>query len=103
MDFYVGSVVKNPPVKQETQGQSLGWEDPLEKEWQSTPVFLPGESHRQRNLEGYSSWGHKESWEHNFLLSSNLFEIRTTVPSQVPLWCPAHGKVRGSLSLHRLA
>ena len=26
-----------------------------------TPVFLPGESHRQRSLAGYSSWGHKES------------------------------------------
>ena len=27
-----GSVVKNPPAKQEMQVQSLGWEDPLEKE-----------------------------------------------------------------------
>ena len=25
--------------------QSLGQEDPLEEEWQPTPVFLPGESH----------------------------------------------------------
>ena len=31
------------------------------REWQSTPVFLLGGSHRQRSLEGYSSWGHKES------------------------------------------
>ena len=30
--------------------------------WQPTPVFLPGESHGQRSLAGYSpSWGHKES------------------------------------------
>ena len=29
--------------------------------WQPTPVFLPGESHEQRALEGYSPWGHKES------------------------------------------
>ena len=27
-----GSVVKNPPAKQETWVQSLNWEDPLEKE-----------------------------------------------------------------------
>ena len=27
----------------------------------STPVFLPGESHGQRSLAGYSPWGHKES------------------------------------------
>ena len=26
-----------------------------------SPVLLPGESHGQRSLVGYSSWGHKES------------------------------------------
>ena len=30
------------------------------REWQSTPVFLPGESHGQRSLAGYSSWGPKK-------------------------------------------
>ena len=34
----------------ETWDQSLGWADPLEKEWQPTPGFLPGESHGERNL-----------------------------------------------------
>ena len=29
--FPSGSVVKNPPATQETQVQSLGWEDPLEE------------------------------------------------------------------------
>jgi len=28
--------------------------------WRGTPVFLPGESHGQRSLEGYSPRGHKE-------------------------------------------
>ena len=28
---------------------------------QLTPVFLPGESHRQRRLTGYSPWGCKDS------------------------------------------
>ena len=36
------SVVKNLHVMQETWVQSLGKEDPLEKEMQATPVFLPG-------------------------------------------------------------
>ena len=31
------------------------------RKWQPTPVFLPGESHGQRSLAGYSPWGHKES------------------------------------------
>ena len=33
----------------------------LRREWQPTPVFLPGESHGQQSLEGHSPWGHKES------------------------------------------
>ena len=40
---------------------SLGWEDPLEEGMEPTSVFLPGEPHGQRNLAGYSPWGHKES------------------------------------------
>ena len=31
------------------------------RQWQPTPVFLPGKSHGQRNLVGYSPWGHEES------------------------------------------
>ena len=34
---------------------------PWRRAWQPTPVFLPGESHGQRSLEGWSPWGHKES------------------------------------------
>ena len=45
---------------QETQVQSLGREDPLEHEKATTPVFLPGESHGQRSLGGYSPLGCKE-------------------------------------------
>ena len=45
---------------QETQLWSLGWEDPLEKKMATTPVFLPGKSHEQKNLVGYSPWGCKE-------------------------------------------
>ena len=56
-----GSVVKNLPAVQETRVQSLGWEDPLEKEMATTPVFLPGEFHGQRSLVGCSPQGHKES------------------------------------------
>ena len=34
---------------------------PWRRAWQPTPVFLPGESHRQKSLTGYSPLGHKES------------------------------------------
>jgi len=33
---------------------------PWRRKWQHTPVFLPGKSHEQRSLVGYSPWGHKE-------------------------------------------
>ena len=48
----VAQLVKNLPAMQETWVRSLGWEDPLDKgrEGLPTPVFLPGESHRQRSL-----------------------------------------------------
>ena len=35
---------------------------PWRRVWQPTLVFLPGESHGQRSLLGYSAWGHKE-WD----------------------------------------
>ena len=53
--------VKNLPAVQETWVQSLGWEDPLEKERQPTPLSLPEKSHGQRSLVGCSPWGLKES------------------------------------------
>ena len=37
------------------------WKIPWGRKWQPTPVFLPGKSHGQRSLAGYSPWGHKES------------------------------------------
>ena len=59
-------VVKNPPanagdIRDSGYVSSLGWEDRLEKGMTNTPVFLPGESHGQRTLAGYSLRGHKES------------------------------------------
>ena len=36
------------------------WKIPWRRKWQPTPVSLPGKSHGQRSLEGYSPWGRKE-------------------------------------------
>ena len=44
---------------QEIRVWSSGWKIPWRMKWQTTPAFLPGKSHGQRNLEGYSPWGHK--------------------------------------------
>ena len=43
------------------------------RKWQSTPALLPGKSHGQRSLEGYSPWGRKESdTTERFVLPSGL-------------------------------
>ena len=44
---------------QETQIQSLERKIPWRRDWQLIPVFLPGKSHGQRSLVGYSVWGRK--------------------------------------------
>ena len=34
---------------------------PWGREWQPTPIFLPGKSQGQKSVAGYSPWGHTES------------------------------------------
>ena len=51
-------MVKNPTVNAGDSRDltSIPREDPLEKGWQPTPGFLPGESNGQRSLTGDSPW-----------------------------------------------
>ena len=51
-------MVKNPPAMRPGFDRWVG-KFPEEGSQQPTPVFLPGEFHGQRNLEGYSPWGHR--------------------------------------------
>ena len=57
----VAKTVKHLPTMWETQLQSLGEEDLLEKEMATHSSILPGKSHGWRSLVGYSPWGRKES------------------------------------------
>ena len=50
----------NPLAMQETQVQSLGGEDPLEKDMATHSSILVWKIHGQRSLVGYSPWGRKE-------------------------------------------
>ena len=59
-------VVKNPPANEgrhkrhrfNSWVRKIPWKRGI---WQPTPVFLPGESHGQRSLVGYSPWSHKKT------------------------------------------
>ena len=60
----VALVVKNPPAKAggvrrrfSPWARRISWK----RAWQCTSAFLPGESHGQGSLAGYSPWGHRES------------------------------------------
>ena len=52
------AVVKNLPVNAGDirNAGSIPWS----REWQPTPVFLPGNFYGQKSLADYSPWGHKE-------------------------------------------
>ena len=57
----------------------------LEKAVQPTPVFLPGESHGQRSLAGYSPRGHKESDTTEWLTPLfSFFHVHTHTHTYMP-------------------
>ena len=64
-------------------GCSLGWAGPPEKGMATILVFLPGESHGQRSLVGYSPWGCKESGMTEQLTLS-LTHLSPLMPSTEP-------------------
>ena len=51
-------MVKHLPAMWETWFKKISWR----RKWQLTPACLPGKSHGQRSLVGYSPWGCKE-WD----------------------------------------
>ena len=57
-------IIKNPPANAGDIGEAslIPWigKIPWMRAWQPTPVFLPGESHEQSSLAGYSPWGHED-------------------------------------------
>ena len=59
---WLAQIVKTLAAMQETQAQSLGWEDPLEKEGDTHSSILAWRiPNGQKGLAGYSPWGCKES------------------------------------------
>jgi len=48
------------------------------REWQPTPIFLPGKFHGQTSLAGYSLWGHIEldtTEQHTLFIFFQLFNF----------------------------
>ena len=54
-------VLKNPPANAgDCTFHPWVWKLPWCGQWQPTSLFLPGKSHGQKNLAGYSPWGFRE-------------------------------------------
>ena len=64
---------------------------PWRRECQPTPVFLPGESHGQRSLVGYSPWGCKESDMTELLSTYIMLEFLLWIKVRLSLYCLLEG------------
>ena len=84
---------------QETGLRSLGQEDPLGQEMATHSEFLPGKSHGQRSLEGYSPWGHKRV-KHNLLTEQQPLPKQTGVPLNPQAHLNLLVKITHSISHH---
>ena len=58
---------------EETQVQSLGQEDPLQKGMATHSSILLGKSHRQRSLVGYNPWDCEESERTEHTHTHNIY------------------------------
>ena len=59
---------------------------PWRRKWQPTPVFLPGKSHGQRSLVGYSPWGRKESAWLSTHTALNIVDYCNRIPILKEVW-----------------
>ena len=60
LGFPGDKVVKNLPANAGDTGLIPGSGRSPRRKWQPTPIFLPGGSHGQKRLAGYSPWGCRE-------------------------------------------
>ena len=78
----MAQMVKNLPAMQETRVRFLGWEDPLEKKWLPTPVFLPENSIDRgawrATVHGVARVGHYQS-TNTFTFHSIQAELKSSL------------------------
>ena len=75
-------MVKNLPATQETQVQSLGWKDPLEKGMATHSSILAWRIQWTKSLVGYSPWNHKKSDTTERLTLSDIANVFTETESR---------------------
>ena len=93
----VAQTIKNLPAVQETGFDSWVGKIPWRRKWQPVPIFLPGKSHGQRILAGYSPWGWKESNMTEWLTLHYLKALVQLSHSVVSISLRPHGQQHARL------
>ena len=57
------------------------------RKWQPTPIFLPGKSHGQRSLVGYSPWGSERAGHGWATEHSHHFRMSALTSLHLSRWC----------------
>ena len=94
----VAQSVKNLPAVQETRVQSLGWEDPLEKEMaphSSTFAWKIPWTEEPGRLQSMGSWRVGHEWATSLSLFTFMHWRRKWQPT--PVFLPGESQGRGSL------
>ena len=87
----VGQLLKNPPAVGEMWVQSLGWEDPRERERLHIPVFWPGEFHGQYRFPlGLTGLISTLSKRLSRVFSSTTVQKHQFFSAQLSLWSNSH-------------
>ena len=84
MGFPGGSVVKTQCQCRRRRFDPRVGKIPWRRQWQPTPVFLPGKSHGQRRLAGHSPWGHRQSDVTQRLNNNKIKNRLGTAPQVLP-------------------
>ena len=85
-------MVKNLPAVQETWVWSLGWEDSPGEGMATHSNILPGKSHGQWSLVGYSLWGHRESVVTEQITLWFHFHYHFIIKIVLTSWTPSKGQ-----------
>ena len=85
-------MVKNLPAVQETWVRSLGWVDSPGEGMATHSNILPGKSHGQWSLVGYSLWGHRESVVTEQITLWFHFHYHFIIKIVLTSWTPSKGQ-----------
>ena len=94
--FPGGSVVKNLPANEGDVGSILSRKILWRRKWQPAPVLMPGKSHGQRSVAGYSRWSHKKIRHDSMTKQQQQQKRGKTTEQTIHKWFQGVGEGRES-------